>query len=102
MSRSRTLAGALPALWLALVASACGSPREIIGADEPAATCDLPVTAPPASLGLDPFYQKYLDATGVPVLGSGQPEDAALAQACVIVVRILAARKLAQALPFLS
>ena len=30
------------------------------------------VTAPPAGLGLDPFYTKYADATGIPIVASEQ------------------------------
>lgn len=36
------------------------------------------VTAPPAELGLDPFYKKYVDAQGVPVVSSEKVPDAAL------------------------
>lgn len=39
------------------------------------------VTAPPASLRLDPFYKKYLDADGIPVISSVKVPDAALYQA---------------------
>jgi len=70
----------------------CGGGTEYIGADQPAAGCDTAPTSPPTSLGLDPFYQKYLDATGIPVLGSSRLSDAALTQACTIVVRMLARR----------
>jgi len=28
------------------------------------------VTSPPASLGVDPFYKKYTDALGIPILSS--------------------------------
>lgn len=36
------------------------------------------VTAPPESLGLDPFYTKYLDAMGIPVVSSDNVPDEAL------------------------
>ena len=36
------------------------------------------VTTPPAELGLDPFYEKYVDASSVPVVASGAVSDAAL------------------------
>lgn len=54
--------------------------------------CDAPITAPPASLGLDAFYVKYLDADGLPVIGSAKPSDAALRQACRIVRQMLSFR----------
>lgn len=36
------------------------------------------VTAPPDSLNLDPFYKKYLDAGGIPVISSNNVPDEAL------------------------
>lgn len=40
---------------------------------------DIPVvTSPPDSLGLDPFYKKYLNANGIPVLSSDNVPDEAL------------------------
>lgn len=43
------------------------------------------VTAPPASLGLDPFYKKYLDAGGIPIVSSENVNDQALLNARTIV-----------------
>lgn len=63
---------------------------KIIGADFPASLCDQPPTAPPA--GFDPFYEKYYDANGIPVLSSGAVSDTALASACVIAARMLSVR----------
>ncbi len=60
--------------------------------DAGSGACDAPITAPPASLGLDAFYVKYLDADGLPVIGSGKPSDAALRQACRIVRQMLSFR----------
>lgn len=36
------------------------------------------ITAPPDSLGLDPFYKKYTDAFGIPVISSDNVPDEAL------------------------
>jgi hypothetical protein len=36
------------------------------------------LTAPPAALGLDPFYKKYADAFGIPIVSSERVPDAAL------------------------
>jgi hypothetical protein len=89
---------ARPALVAALAVAAaallgCGwSGNRVIGADNPAATCEVTPGAPPASVTSDPFYGKYLDATGVPVLGSAKVQDAALVKACIIVVRMLSKR----------
>jgi hypothetical protein len=49
----------------------------------------LPV---PDSLGVDPFYKKYVDAMGIPVLGSEKVPDDALLVARDIVTSMLAAR----------
>ncbi|MFT3909444.1 MAG: hypothetical protein QM737_08475 [Ferruginibacter sp.] len=43
------------------------------------------VTAPPASLGLDPFYKKYVDASGIPIVSSADVADKALLNARDIV-----------------
>ncbi len=50
------------------------------------------VTAPPASLGLDPFYRKHADAHGIPVVSSDKVPDAALLMARDIVQFMLADR----------
>ena len=49
-------------------------------------------TPPPAVLHADPFYAKYLDAAGLPVLGSARAPDAALMAARDIVTGMLAHR----------
>lgn len=54
--------------------------------------CRVSPTAPPASLSVDPFYGKYLDAHGIPVLSSVKVADQALAQACVIVSHMVSFR----------
>ncbi|WP_437759869.1 hypothetical protein [Sorangium sp. So ce1389] len=46
----------------------------------------------PAELGLDLFYKKYIDATGIPVISSEKTPDAALLRACSVVVRMLGHR----------
>jgi hypothetical protein len=65
---------------------------KLIGADYPAAACAVPPRAPPSSLGADPFYGKYLDGAGIPVLSSARVSDQALTSACVLVVRMASAR----------
>ena len=50
------------------------------------------VSAPPAALGLDPFYKKYADAFGIPVVSSEKVDDAALLLARDIVNYMLAKR----------
>ena len=49
----------------------------------------IPVTAPPASLGLDPFYTKYVSAHGLPVVGSAKVSDYALREAAYLVDQML-------------
>lgn len=41
---------------------------------------------------LDPFYKKYADAGGLPVLSSAAPDDAALERACKLAVNMLSHR----------
>ena len=50
------------------------------------------VTAPPPALELDPFYKKYVDAHGIPVVTSDKVPDAALLMARDIVQFMLANR----------
>ena len=50
------------------------------------------VTAPPAEMGLDPFYKKYADAHGIPIVSSDKVPDAALLMARDIVKFMLADR----------
>src|SRR6266545_2177815 len=50
------------------------------------------IGAPPASLGVDPFYKKYADAMGVAILSSEKVPDAALLVARDIVIHMLAKR----------
>lgn len=47
---------------------------------------------PPAELQLDPFYEKYMDAGGIPIVGSRKVPTAALFKAQRIVERMLAKR----------
>ncbi|HYN07032.1 MAG TPA: hypothetical protein VES67_06555 [Vicinamibacterales bacterium] len=53
---------------------------------------DFSITAPPAALELDPFYKKYTDAHGIPVVTSDKVPDAALLMARDIVKFMLADR----------
>lgn len=41
---------------------------------------------------LDPFYRKYVDAAGLPVLSSDAPDDIALQQACKLLLNMLSER----------
>jgi hypothetical protein len=50
------------------------------------------VTTPPAELGLDPFYKKYVDAQGIPVVSSAKVPDAALLMVRDIVQFMLSER----------
>ncbi len=50
------------------------------------------ISAPPATLSLDSFYKKYVDALGIPVVSSDKVPDAALLVARDIVVHMLASR----------
>ena len=50
------------------------------------------ISAPPASLNLDPFYQKYADADGIPVIGSKNMPDAGIMVARDIILYMLSER----------
>ncbi len=61
---------------------------------QPASTGDIKtiITAPPKQLNLDPFYQKYTDGFGIPVVSSGNVSDSALIIARDIVNYMLSKR----------
>ncbi len=50
------------------------------------------ISKPPAKLMLDPFYQKYTDAMGIPVIASAAVSDTALLIARDIVIHMLSNR----------
>ena len=50
------------------------------------------VTAPPAELEVDPFYKKYVNANGLPVLASEKVNDYALKEAAFLVTEMLKLR----------
>lgn len=50
------------------------------------------VAPPPAGLGIDPFYAKYLDAGGIPVIGSKRVPNEALVRARDIMLAMLERR----------
>lgn len=50
------------------------------------------ISAPPASLNLDPFYKKHADALGIAILSSEKVPDTALLVARDIVIHMLAKR----------
>jgi acetyl esterase/lipase len=58
----------------------------------PLSTHGRQVQAPPAAMGLDPFYAKYVDAGGYPIVASAQVNDYALLEAAYLVDMLLARR----------
>lgn len=50
------------------------------------------VTKPPAAMNLPDFYKKYVDASGYPIVSSGQVNDYALKEAAYLVDLMLAKR----------
>ena len=53
---------------------------------------EFEVTAPPAEMGLDGFYEKYISAEGYPIVSSGKVDDYALKEAAYLVNLMLAER----------
>ena len=56
-------------------------------------TATTGVAAPPADLGVDPFYEKYVDAAGLPIISSARVPDEALLQARRLIEEMLAGRR---------
>jgi alpha-glucosidase len=81
-----------PALILAAVLGICASTGGLAD-DAPAPKQVVAVIAPPADLvqrlRLAPFYAKYVDASGVPVVGSAKVSDEAMREAARIVSLML-------------
>ena len=57
-----------------------------------APTVRPPLGPPPALLGLEPFYQKYLNADGIPVISSANVSDEALFRVAATIDEMLAER----------
>jgi len=55
-------------------------------------SADYHVTEPPASLNLDPFYKKYVNASGYPIVSSEKVNDYALLEAAFLVDMMLVER----------
>jgi hypothetical protein len=64
-----------------------------MGAHAPFATCNAIPSKPPSALGLDPFYVKYLDGHGTPVVSSAKVSDEALVRACQITGNMVSLRE---------
>jgi hypothetical protein len=79
----------------ALSTFACDGGTKYIGSNAGSGAesveCAAPVP-PPAALGLDPFYARYVDARGVPVVSSANVSDSALTEACDITLHLLEKR----------
>ena len=60
-----------------------------ISPDTPYACPSIKTTKVPASLGLDSFYEKYVDMGGIPLIGSNKVPDEAFAQAYYQVANML-------------
>ncbi len=66
--------------------NACSEERDVVKEDR------YPVTTPPAELELPEFYQKYVSASGYPVISSEKVDDYALKEAAFLIDMMLAKR----------
>src|SRR5262245_54520743 len=67
------------------------APDGMTSPDAMSGPCAQAPAQPPAALGLDSFYRKYVPAP-LPIVGSERVRDAAFAVACDIVLHMLAKR----------
>ncbi len=68
---------------MAILLASCQQKQEQVAVEEPE-TLDIPecvVTTPPDSLHLDPFYKKYVDVNGLPLISSWRVPDSAFVAA---------------------
>ena len=73
-------------IFILFFLQACNQGAEKVKQEGATTVENIPVVqAPPDSLSLDPFYRKYLDASGIPVISSYRVPDSALVQAWRIV-----------------
>lgn len=94
MTRNKTLTFLL-AVWVWALSSCAPAADKRVLVKPPVPTKILIkdtvlVTSVPDSLGYDPFYKKYVDAGGIPVVSSAKVPDKALVQARNIVIQMLA------------
>jgi hypothetical protein len=73
-------------------ATPSAAPASPTASPTPTAPAVSAVTAPPPSLGLDPYYQKYLDASRIAVVAAAEVDDRALVKAKQIIETMLAKR----------
>jgi hypothetical protein len=92
--RHATFLGLLGVLCRLAVPScvACSEPTVLVGSNTVPPSCAVAPAAPKANLGLDSFYEKYLDGAGIPVVASAKVSDEALRQACVITAHVVRRR----------
>lgn len=76
------------------VVKAANHPRDAVtlSAPDDHTVTDYEVTAIPESLKLDPFYKKYIQASGYPIVSSGAVNDYALKEAAFLVDMMLKKR----------
>ena len=99
-SGNKGLCGPIPAALLTLSDPASNDlhtdnyPAGNLGscAGTPMPTTETPLPPPPVSLGFDPFYQKYLDASGVPVIAPSRVADEELSKARDIMLAMISTR----------
>jgi hypothetical protein len=72
---------------------ACSAPMVYVGSNDAPDPCAVAPALPPASRGIDVFYQKYLDANGIAIVASVNVADAALRQACIITTHMTRKRE---------
>ncbi len=53
---------------------------------------NIEITAPPAALGFDPFYKKYMDCDGISVIGSEKVDDRAFYRLKYLLDKMLSTR----------
>jgi hypothetical protein len=82
----------LAAVALGLLACDGGTTQHM-GSHAAFSGCSEKPTTPPAALSLDPFYVKYLDGYGTPVVSSAKVSDEALLRACRITGNMVSLRE---------
>ncbi len=91
-SRSAALLGLIASAFLSASAQQTAAPAPTDKTPLISNYMTANVTALPSTLSVDPFYKKYADALGIPVLSSEKVPDSALLVARDIVIHMLSKR----------
>ena len=93
-TKTTIIAGLILAMSFTALAGQVKETKKVAQKEQPVFTdyAAALISKPPAKLMLDPFYEKYSNAMGIPVIASGQVSDLAVLIARDIIIHMLSER----------